>query len=111
MQETLAIMQDADFRKSFGTRVRNLRKQHNWTQKELAGKLNILFSQLNKYECGINVPPAEKLIEMAEIFHTSVDFLLLGDSGKEVPLHNTRLLERFRELENVQAEDQETVIK
>ncbi len=111
MQEYLTYMQDADFRKAFGTRVRNLRKQHNWTQKDLAKKLDILFSQLNKYECGINVPPAEKLVEMAEIFHTSVDYLLKGEQSEQTSLRNTRLLERFRDLEKFNADDQETIIK
>ena len=71
-------MLDTQLRKAFGLRLRALRKQHNWTQKELAAKLNILFSQLNKYECGINVPPPEKLLEMAALFHTNVDYLLSG---------------------------------
>jgi transcriptional regulator with XRE-family HTH domain len=57
------------------------------------------------------VPPAEKLIQLADLLNTSVDFLLTGDSSDKSPLHNTRLLERFRALEKFQAEDRETVIK
>src|SRR5262249_44342795 len=104
-------MLDTELRKAFGLRLRALRKQHNWTQKELAAKLNILFSQLNKYECGINVPPPEKLLELAAIFHTNVDYLLSGAPASNIPLHNQRLLSRFRALENFPSEDQETVIK
>jgi transcriptional regulator with XRE-family HTH domain len=88
-------MLGTQLRKAFGLRLRALRKQHNWTQKELASKLNILFSQLNKYECSINVPPPEKLLEMAAIFNTNVDYLLTGSPATDIPLHNQRLLSRF----------------
>jgi transcriptional regulator with XRE-family HTH domain len=53
----------------------------------------------------------EKLIELAEIFDITVDYLLTGDRTEERPLHNLRLLERFRALEDFEAEDQEAVIK
>ena len=55
-------------------------------------------------------PPLEKLVELAEVFNTTVDYLLTGNSSDELPLHNLRLLERFKELEAVNAGDQETVI-
>ena len=53
----------------------------------------------------------EKLIELAEIFDLTVDYLFTGDRTEERPLHNLRLLERFRALEDFEAEDQEAVIK
>jgi len=104
-------MLDAQMRKAFGSRLRALRKQNHWTLKELAAKLSILPSQFNKYECGINFPLPEKLVEMADLFHTSVDFLLIGTPPEEIPLHNRRLLERFQALQSFPIEDQETVIK
>ena len=48
---------------------------------------------------------------MAEIFDTSVDYLLTGNHTDEWPLHNLRLLDRFRALQYLSAEHQETVIK
>ena len=73
--------------------------------------VNIGFSQFNKYECGLHIPPAEKLIELAHLLDTSVDYLLSGDDTENNSLHNTRLIKRFRELEQFDADDQETVIK
>ncbi len=107
----LMIMQDAEIRKGFGARLKAARKQRKWTQKELANQLGIRFSQLNKYECGMHVPPVEKLIELAELLNTSVDYLLTGEQNESTPLHNTRLLERFRALADCTSDDQETVIK
>lgn len=109
--ELLTMALDSDMRKSLGLRIRELRKQRKWTQKELANKLDLQFPQLNKYECGMHAPPIEKLVELAEIFNTTVDYLLTGNRSDETPLHNLRLLERFKELEESNAEDQEAVIK
>ena len=80
-------------------------KSQKLTQKELADKLGIRFGQLNKYECGLNAPPMEKLLQLAELLDTTVDYLLTGDGKDERPLHNTRLLERFRALEDKRIPD------
>jgi len=39
MKEYQAIMLDQDVRKSFGKRLKQLRKQKRWTQKELAAMI------------------------------------------------------------------------
>ncbi len=107
----LSAMERQEILRAFGTRLKELRKQRAWTQKELAAKIEVRFSQLNKYESGLHTPPPEKLIELAEVLGTTVDYLLTGDRDEAVPLHSTRLLDRFRALEAFQADDQEAVIK
>jgi transcriptional regulator with XRE-family HTH domain len=104
-------MAEQDVKISFGKRLKELRKQKRWTQKELAAKVDIGFSQFNKYECGLHIPPAEKLIELSRLLDTTVDYLLSGQDAQDCSLHNTRLIKRFRELERFDAEDQETIIK
>jgi transcriptional regulator with XRE-family HTH domain len=111
IKECHLIMADQDVRKAFGRRLKKLRKQKRWTQKELAAMANIGFSQFNKYECGLHIPPAEKLIELARLLDTSVDYLLSGEAPQDYSLHNTRLIKRFQELEQFDTEDQEAVIK
>lgn len=96
---------------AFGSRLKELRKAKGWTQKELASKAGIRFSQLNKYECGLHAPPLDKLVELAEILDTDVGFLLTGSRSDAVPIRSTRLLERFKELEQFPPDDRETVIK
>jgi transcriptional regulator with XRE-family HTH domain len=110
IQEFLLTMENNEIRKAFGTRLKRLRKQKKWTQKELAAKLEIGFSQFNKYECGLHIPPIEKLIQLSELFDTSLDYLLTGNSSEEKPLHNIRLLERFKELENFATDEKEAII-
>lgn len=107
----LLLMHDDQIRQALGTRIKELRKQNRWTQKELASKIGVRFPQLNKYEGGLHVPPVDKLIRLAEVFQITLDYLITGQQLDGTPLHNHRLLERFRELEHVTADDQETVIK
>lgn len=96
---------------SFGARLKELRKEKGWTQKELAAKVGIRFSQLNKYEGGLHAPPLDKLLELAETLDTGVDYLLTGDRSGDTQLRDTRLLERFRAIEDFPPEDRETVVK
>jgi transcriptional regulator with XRE-family HTH domain len=103
-------MQDPKLQKAVGVRLRTFRKQRHWTQKELAAKLDVGFSMLNKYEGGWTAPSLDKLVDLANIFETSVDFLLTGKEPDSRPLQNRQLLERFRVLETLDVEDQDTVI-
>ena len=109
--ELLTVMQNEEIRKEFGTRLKALRKQKSWTQKELANQLGIRFSQLNKYECGMHIPPIEKLIQLSDLFGVTLDYLVMGNRFEQLPLHNARLIERFKEVEDFDSSDQETIIK
>lgn len=111
MQARLFVMQDETLRKAFGVRLKALRKQKNWAQKELAAQVGIRFQQLNKYESGFNIPPAEMLVKLADVLGVTVDFLLTGNPVEDSPLASSRLFRRFKVLEALTADDQETVIK
>ena len=83
----------------------------HWPQKQLAATLGIRFEQLNKYESGMNSPPSDMLIKLADALDTSVDYLLTGNSSGDGQLASARLLRRFQALEHLAAEDQHTVIR
>ena len=110
VNELVAIMQDQDLRQAFGKRLKELRKQKGWTQKELANKLDIRYSHLNKYENGMHAPPLEKLIQLADIFDVSLDYLVKGLPMEESPIRNEMLFKRFKTLETFDDEDKATVI-
>lgn len=105
------IMQDSSIRKAFGERLKQLRKDKAWTQKELGNKIGVTYAQLNKYEGGTNAPPLDKLHALASALETTIDYLVTGNLSEHMPIHNTRLIQRFQELESFNPEDQETVIK
>ena len=99
------------FRRAFGARLKELRKLKRWSQKELAAKVDIRFQQLNKYESGLNLPPAEMLIKLADALATTVDYLLTGNPVAEMPLGNARLFRRFQAVEAFDSDDLEAVIR
>lgn len=57
-------------------RIKQLREQNNMTQAELARKLHITRSAVNSWEMGISVPSTAILMDLADLFHVSTDFLL-----------------------------------
>ena len=111
MDRLQIVMQDSVFRKAFGARLKQLRKQRHWPQKALAAKVGIRFQLLNKYEGGQHIPPAETLIKLAHTLDTSVDHLLTGNPMEDSPLSNTGLFNRFKALEQFDEDDKATVIK
>ena len=104
-------MEENELRRQIRARIKTLRKQRSWTQKQLAEKLGVRYQQLNKDQGGLNTPPADKLIVLAEVFQTSVDFLLTGERSEQRPLHNVRMLERFQAMEDFEPEDQEVILR
>lgn len=110
VHELIAVMQDQDLRQAFGKRLKELRKQKGWTQKELANRLDIRYSHLNKYENGMHAPPLEKLIQLAGMFDVSLDFLVMGLPMEDSPIRNELLHKRFKALETFDEADKATVI-
>ena len=57
-------------------RIKQLREQNALTQSALAKQLGITRSSVNAWEMGISVPSTQYLVELAEIFRVSTDYLL-----------------------------------
>lgn len=57
-------------------RIKSLREKTNKTQTELAKQLGITRSSVNAWEMGISVPSTQYIVELAQIFHVSTDYLL-----------------------------------
>lgn len=53
-----------------------LRKERKWSLQETADQLGIAKSTYAGYETGYREPSLQSLLHMAELFHTSVDYLL-----------------------------------
>lgn len=59
-----------------GKRLEQCRTEMDMTKKEVAELLKIDQSTYGKYELGKRVPDAEMLQKLADIYQTSVDYLL-----------------------------------
>lgn len=62
--------------KSFQLKLRELRKSHKLTQKQLADILETNNSSICDWECGRSQPDLETLVKLAHLFHISLDELL-----------------------------------
>lgn len=73
-----------------------LRAERNLSQQELANILHVSQQSIYKYENGITTPDLDTLIDMADFFHTSIDYLVgySAISHKIEPVTETSLNEQ-----------------
>jgi transcriptional regulator with XRE-family HTH domain len=94
-----------DVDKRVGQRLRQLRMQIGLSQQEIALTLGVSFQQIQKYEKGVNRVSAARLIELADLLHTTPHDLLGYDaSAFDKSSHNSfnteayKLVQAFMEL-------------
>ncbi len=68
---------------TFGEKVQKLRKEASLSQEELAYRLKVSRQAVSKWENNNGFPETEKLIKLAELFHTNLDYLLREEEQKE----------------------------
>ncbi|QQQ87420.1 helix-turn-helix transcriptional regulator [Peptacetobacter hiranonis] len=59
-----------------GNRLKNLRTENNYSQKDVANKLSISNATLSQYESGVRQPSYDILKKLADIYCVSIDYLL-----------------------------------
>lgn len=64
-------------------RIRDLREDHDLTQTQIAQILGMSQTGYSKYETGENDVPTAILIQLAEYYQTSVDYLLGRTNNKK----------------------------
>lgn len=57
-------------------RIKALREARGWTQAELARKMNMTRNGINSWEQGLSMPSPPSLVELAQLFLVSTDYLL-----------------------------------
>ena len=69
-----------------GPRLRQLRKQHKLTQKQVAEYLHIKQNTYCQYESGRRQIPLENLVALAKYYYVSTDYILgLTNISKPYP--------------------------
>lgn len=66
-------------------RIRELREDHDLTQRQLSAKLNITQPQYCLYEQGYRDIPTDILIALSELYQTSTDYILGLTNNPEKP--------------------------
>ena len=62
-----------------GKRIRKIRREKDWSQKELAEKINRTFSAISKFESGEPMGK-DTLFRLSQVLGTSEAFLLSGNT-------------------------------
>ena len=60
----------------FGELMAELRQDRGLTQKELGKALSVSTGTISNYENGVHYPDLEKLVQLADYFQVSTDYLL-----------------------------------
>ena len=85
-----------------GERLRKLSVYSHWTQEGLAKRLNMDVSTISGYENGSRRPDIETLINLAELFEVSIDYLVgRPEMIKSIELSDTEIFDDIQlEIDN-----------
>ncbi|HDR4881377.1 TPA: helix-turn-helix transcriptional regulator [Bacillus cereus] len=59
-----------------GDNLKFLRKRYGWTTEYVANQLDVSISTYNGYEINYRRPNPEMLCKLADVFHSTTDFIL-----------------------------------
>ncbi len=100
-----------EIKMAFKDRLKELRKQQGWTQDELGEKIGVHGRHVGKYEIGKAMPKASTLIRIAELFDTSLDYLLLesSPSRSDSKIQDQSLLNAFEKVDKMDDHNREII--
>lgn len=87
----------------FCNKFKELRTTNKYTQSQMAEAFNVSTQTIYNWENNIFIPGIEKLIEIAQFFHVSIDYLI---DGYIANLNDREFIEvtglTFEEVEHIQ---------
>ena len=78
--------------------MRLCRERYNYSQKELANKLNISERTIQRYEAGVSEPSISILLELSKLYEISIDSII--GNVHHSPTDPARLEKYVREIES-----------
>ena len=94
---------------AIGDKIQSLRKQHGWSQQQLAKKIGTSGPIVGRYERGEMTPSVEVAKKLADTFDVTLDFLA-DDTGKTAEIKDKAMLQRIMEIQALDSEDQKTIV-
>jgi len=82
----------------FGDTLRSLIEDSDKTQKEIAGALNIAPTTLGNYIRNLREPDFNTLVQIANYFNVSTDFLLNNTHKRDLTSEEERLLNIYSKI-------------
>jgi transcriptional regulator with XRE-family HTH domain len=94
---------------AIGDKIQALRKEHGWSQQQLAKKVGTSGPIVGRYERGEMTPSVEVAKKLADTFDVTLDFLV-DDTGKTTEIKDKAMLKRIIEIQALDTEDQKTIV-
>lgn len=77
-------------------KISELRRTNNWSQEELAEKMEVSRQSISKWESGNSIPDLNKIIRLSEIFSVSTDYLLKDDLEEDQTITIDKSTDNYR---------------
>lgn len=74
---------------NFSEKLQILRKSKGYTQEKLAEELNVSRQAVTRWESGLVYPDIENLIQISNLMHVTVDYLVRDQECSTKPIKNT----------------------
>ena len=89
-----------------------LRKRKQWSQQDLCDQVGVNITHLSRLENGKSLPSAVLLRKISQAFGISMDYLMDEEADEVTPvsIKNKSLANRLELLEQLEQEDQQTII-
>lgn len=96
-----------------GKRLKQLRRERNMTQQELAKIASVHYTHISKYEAEKSMPAVDTLRRLAEALSTTTDFLMDGatEDNAKARLSDKALLQRFAEVEHLPEREKAIILE
>lgn len=65
-------------------KILTLRKNNGWSQEELAEKMHVSRQSISKWESAASIPDINRILQLAELFGVTTDYLLKDELEEEV---------------------------
>jgi transcriptional regulator with XRE-family HTH domain len=100
--------------RTFGEKLRRLRKERDWSQDDLGQQVGIHGRHVGKYEIGRAMPNAGTVVKLAQLLDVSIDYLLRDDLEREAStgttaLRDRGLLSQFEAVEQMSDDDRHVI--
>ncbi|MBK5447092.1 helix-turn-helix domain-containing protein [Peribacillus sp. TH24] len=76
-----------------GDKLKRLRKEHSYSQNQLADKLHVTAQAISKWENNKSVPDIINLVQLSDLYNVSLDYLIKSDKElqSKLSIDNIRL--------------------
>lgn len=94
---------------AIGDKILALRKEHNWSQQQLAKLVGTSGPIVGRYERGEMTPSVEVAKKLAETFGVTLDYLA-DETGSAANIKDKAMLRRLMEIEALDGDDKKTIV-